>query len=110
MRILLDECSPRELKKFLSQKGHDCQTVQEAGWSGIQNGELLKLAAKNFDLLLTIDRNLKYQQNLAGREIAVLVLVAKSNRVENLRRFFNDCASAIDAIGPGEIVVVGEMA
>jgi len=110
MRVLLDECTPRELKSFLKQKGHDCQTVQEAGWSGIQNGELLALAENKFDLLLTIDRNLKYQQNVAGRKIAVLVLVARSNRVENLRRFFGDCASAIDMISPGAIVVVGEMA
>jgi hypothetical protein len=93
----------------LSQKGHDCQTVQEAGWSGIQNGELLALAERKFDLLLTIDHNLKYQQNVFHRKIAILVLLARSNRVESLRRFFDDCASAMMTIGPGDVVVLGEI-
>jgi len=109
MKVLLDECAPYELKKLLIKRGHDCQTVQEAGWSGIQNGELLTLAENKFDLLLTIDRNLKYRQNVSRRKIAVLVLVAKSNRVENLRRFFEDCASAIETVLPGDVVVVGEL-
>src|SRR6266849_1991569 len=64
MRVLLDECVPRALRRELL--GHEVKTVAEAGWAGVQNGELLQLAAKQFDLLLTVDRNLEYQQNFAG--------------------------------------------
>jgi predicted nuclease of predicted toxin-antitoxin system len=64
MRILIDECAPRALAEFLATAGHDCQSVQEAGWSGKQNGDLLALAETRFDVLITIDRNLQYQQNL----------------------------------------------
>src|SRR5713226_2762093 len=68
MRVLLDECVPRALRKELP--GHEVKTVAEAGWAGVRNGELLQLAAKQFDLLLTVDRNLEYQQNFAGLTLA----------------------------------------
>jgi RHS repeat-associated protein len=74
MRVLVDECAPRALKKHLANHGHECRTVQEAGWSGKQNGELLSLAEVAFDVLVTVDTNLLYQQNLAGRRIAIVVL------------------------------------
>lgn len=64
MRVLLDECVPRALGKELV--GHDVRTVTEAGWEGMKNGELLQLAAGLFDVLLTVDRNLEYQQNFAA--------------------------------------------
>lgn len=67
MRVLIDECAPRDLKFFLSQEGYDCATVQEVGWSGKENGELLARADGHFDVLVTLDRNLRYQQNLTGR-------------------------------------------
>jgi predicted nuclease of predicted toxin-antitoxin system len=66
MRVLIDECTPRALKKFLMDQGHECRTVQESGWAGKQNGELLGLAETAFDVLVTIDTNLRYQQNLAA--------------------------------------------
>src|SRR5258708_495659 len=68
MRVLIDECAPRALKRLLVDRGHDCSTVQEAGWSGKHNGELLNLAETAFDVLVTVDPNLRYQQNLAGRK------------------------------------------
>ena len=71
MRILIDECAPRALKKHLMNHGHECRTVQEAGWSGKQNGELLRLAEAAYDVFVTVDTNLRYQQNLAGRRIAI---------------------------------------
>jgi len=74
MRILIDECAPRALKKHLMNHGHECRTVQEAGWFGKQNGELLRLAEDAFDVLVTVDTNLSYQQNLVGRRIAIVVL------------------------------------
>jgi predicted nuclease of predicted toxin-antitoxin system len=61
VRVLIDECAPKALKKHLANHGHECLTVQEAGWSGKQNGELLNLAEKAFDVLVTLDTNLRYQ-------------------------------------------------
>jgi predicted nuclease of predicted toxin-antitoxin system len=109
MRVLIDECAPKALKKYLVEHGHESRTVQEAGWSGKQNGELLSLAESDFDVLSTIDANLRYQQNLAGRKIAVIVLLFFSNRLEDLRPYFPDVASAVKRIRPGEITAVGKI-
>jgi predicted nuclease of predicted toxin-antitoxin system len=74
MKVLIDECVPKVLKVELAASGFDCTTVQEAGWSGKENGELLALADASFDVVVTIDRNLRYQQNLTGRRIALLIV------------------------------------
>jgi len=107
MRVLIDECAPRALKRLLVDRGHDCSTVQEAGWSGKHNGELLNLAETAFDVLVTVDTNLRYQQNLAGRKIAIVVLQSSSNRLDHLRQYFPACVRAIEKIKPGEIVQIG---
>jgi predicted nuclease of predicted toxin-antitoxin system len=73
MKVLIDECAPKALKVALAARGFDCTTVQEAGWSGKENGELLALADASFDVVVTIDRNLRYQQNLSGRRIALRI-------------------------------------
>ena len=78
MRVLLDECLPRSLKRALI--GHDVLSAQDCGWSGIKNGELLRLAEMQFDTFLTADKNLRYQQNLAIRKIAIIEL-PRNNRV-----------------------------
>lgn len=72
MKILLDECVPWPVHRLLP--AHDCQPVQWCGWAGIKNGELLKLAEARFDLFITCDQSLRYQQNLSGRTIAILQL------------------------------------
>ena len=82
MRILLDEDLPRRLAAILV--GHEVSTVQRSGWNDINKGTLLGLAASEFDVFLTMDRNLEYQQNLARLPIAVLVVEAVSNRMEHL--------------------------
>ena len=82
MRILLDEDLPRPLAALLT--GHDVSTVQSVGWTGVKNGKLLGLAAADFDVFLTMDRNLEFQQNLTKLPIAVLVVEAASNRMEQL--------------------------
>ena len=75
MKILIDECLPRALKRYL--KNHDCRTVQEMGWSGKKNGDLLSAAAGDqFEVLVTIDQGVEHQQNLAARNIALLVIGA----------------------------------
>lgn len=83
MRILLDECLPQRLRDELP--GHDVCTVYEAGWKGRKNGELLALAAGQFDVFLTIDAGIEYQQNLEQLTVGVIALRARSNRVEHLR-------------------------
>ena len=104
MRILIDECAPRALKKHLMDHGHECRTVQEAGWRGKQNGELLRLAEAAFDVLVTVDTNLRYQQNLAGRRIAIVVLQPSSNRLEYLRQHFPACVCGLGGLDAGSKV------
>ncbi|MGA1283722.1 MAG: DUF5615 family PIN-like protein [Prochlorothrix sp.] len=83
MRILLDECIDRRLARDLV--GHEVKTVPQMGWAGIKNGELLALAATEFEVFVTVDRNLSFEQNLPRFEIAVLVLKAPSNRLKDLQ-------------------------
>lgn len=83
MRVLLDECVDRRLAKELS--GVAVETVPQMGWAGVKNGNLLSLAAANFDVFITVDSNLAFQQNLPEFDIAVLVLSAKSNRLADLQ-------------------------
>ena len=82
MKVLLDECVPRKLKRELS--GHEVLTVTERGWSGIKNGKLLAPAAAEFDVFVTVDQNLKYQQNLKAFSIGVILLSARNNRLKTL--------------------------
>ena len=82
MRLLLDESVPNRLRRSLPD--HVVRTVVEAGWSGVKNGELLALAAKDFDALITVDKNLQYQQNMATHPIAVIVLDVASNELPAL--------------------------
>jgi hypothetical protein len=77
MKILLDECPPRKLKREFT--GHEVRTVPEMGWAGVKNGELMKRAEVEFDLFVTIDGNLEHQQNLRNRALAVVVLCAPNN-------------------------------
>jgi hypothetical protein len=83
--------------------GHEVKTVAEAGWAGVRNGELLQLAAKQFDLLLTVDRNLEYQQNFAGLTLAVIVVHAPSNDVTMLRHLMPAVLAAIPTTKPGMV-------
>ena len=107
MKVLLDECIPRRLKDALPD--HECQTVPEAGLAGQKNGLLLSLAEDaGFDLFLTMDKGLQYQQNLAGRSIAILIVQARSNRLEDLLQHLEACRSIMTSIQPGEVRRVGE--
>lgn len=74
MKLLIDECLPRKVKFLFEAAGHDCETVRDAGFSGKENGELLALADKKFDIFVTIDRNIPFQQNLAGKRIGILII------------------------------------
>ena len=98
MRILLDESVPRRLGAFLL--GHETATVSRLGWTGIKNGRLLALAADKFDVLLTADQNIEYQQNLSTLPMAVLVLVVGSNRMEVVAPLVPDILRALGILPP----------
>jgi predicted nuclease of predicted toxin-antitoxin system len=106
MKILIDECLPAALKENPISLGHECQTVREAGFGSKKNGELLRLAEGRWDVLLTSDRNIKYQQNMAGRNVSILILCAKSNRMKDLVPLMPACGRAILAIQAGQVVEV----
>lgn len=100
MKILLDECVPWPMRKLLV--GHECTNPFKCGWNGVKNGELLKLAEPEFDLFITSDQNLRYQQNLDGRHIAILEL-----STNDLRRIVDAgprIAVAVASIKSGEYV------
>jgi hypothetical protein len=105
MRVLLDECLPRKLKQELG--GHDVRTAQEEGWAGLKNGALLQAAAGRFDVLLTVDRNIAFQQNLQGLRIAIIAMVATSNRLRDLRPLMGEVRQALSQVKPGEVGRVG---
>src|SRR6266446_4620394 len=84
MKVLIDECLPAGLKEMLTTMGHECETVRRAGYGSKKNGELLSLAEGRWDVLLTSDRRIKYQQNMTGRKVSIVVLRAKSNRMGDL--------------------------
>ena len=105
MLVLLDECLPRRLKRHLI--GHDVRTVPEAGWAGKKNGELLRLAAGKTDAFITIDGNLAYQQNMTGLLFGVVVLSARTNRLEDLLPLVPGIMVALEGLLPGQFVRVG---
>ncbi len=104
MRVLLDECVPRSLREQLP--GHEVKTVAELGWAGVRNGELLRLAAQRFDVLLTVDRNMEYQQSFGGTGIAVIVIHASSNDITKLQPLMPRVLEAIPAAPRGQVTSI----
>ena len=107
MRILLDENLPRNPAAHLV--GHECRMVVACGWSGKKNGDLLALADPQFDVLLTLDKNLPYRQNLDTKQIAVLIVRARSNRIQDLLPVVPECLAALTTIQPRQVVRVGSL-
>jgi len=107
MRVLIDENLPRKLAGYL--QGHDCRTVTECGWAGRKNGELLSLAEPLFNVLLTLDKSVPYQQDLAAGRIAILIVRARSNRIQDLLPLIPECLAALERIRPGEVIRVGNV-
>ena len=101
MRVLLDECLPKKLKREV--EADEVKTVPEVGWASKKNGELLRLAELDFDVLLTNDQNLEHQQNLKKFDLAFVVLVAPTNDIEDLKPLMPAANEAMRTIQPGEI-------
>ncbi|HEX6083143.1 MAG TPA: DUF5615 family PIN-like protein [Thermoanaerobaculia bacterium] len=100
--VLFDENMPRRLRHHLTE--FSVRTVQEEGWGSYENGDLLDLAEQRFDVLVTADRRMQFQQNFTGRRIAVIVLVTPRLRFEELSRGLEQLRTAIATIRSGEIV------
>ena len=107
MRILLDEQLPRQLAPHLL--GHDARTVQQQGWAGMQNGALLKEALRaGFEVFLTSDQNIEFQQNLRNTELFIAVLVARANKLEDLLPLVPSLLKALNDAKPPTIIRIGD--
>ncbi len=103
MRVLIDECIDERFRNHLP--GHDCQTVRYAGLAGRKNGELLTAAeTARFDVFVTMDQGIEYQQNLTGRNIAIIIFRMKSNRLRDPLPHAPACLAHIESVQPGQIV------
>ena len=105
MRLLLNECVPARLKRALP--AHQVSTVVQEGWSGIKNGQLLALAAQNFDAFITVDKNLPYQQNTSTLPLAVLVLNAETNELVSLLPLIPALDKALTQLMKGQCLRIG---
>ena len=105
MKILLDECIDRRVAREL--KGHSVKTVPQMGWATIKNGRLLALAEKNFDVFLTVDRNLSFQQHVPKFKLALLVIRSPSNRLQDLLPLVPRILSALGKCKPRQVAIVG---
>lgn len=105
MRILIDECLNWRLSRALT--GHYAVSVQRMGWSGIKNGQLLALAQQHrFDVFLTGDRNLAFQQNTAGLQLAVVILVAKGTQLHQTLPLITQVLEVLGSLKAGDVVTV----
>ena|SRR5438552_14551578 len=104
MRVLIDECLPRRLRRVLST--HVVLTAQQAGWAGVSNGSLSSRAASQFDAFITIDKNLPAQQNHVDLPVAVIVIHARSNRFHDIEPLVPAILAALEHLQPKSIVHV----
>ena len=105
MRVLLDESLPHDLVAMIPD--HEVSTVSDEGWKSVKNGKLLALAATRFDVFITADRNLEFQQNLATLPIAVVVLVARKNRIQDLEPLLPKLAATLNELPACSLRKVG---
>ena len=103
MKVLLDECLPKDFCKSLPE--HECHTARRAGFGGKTNGDLLTAAElAGFNVLITVDKSIPYQQSLAARKLAVVILWALSNDLEDLLPLATACIRALRSIKPGQVL------
>jgi hypothetical protein len=106
MRLLLDECVTNDL--IVDFVGWDVSTIDDAGFKGLKNGKLLEAASVDFDVLVTVDQNLQFQQNIKNFDIAILVLKARRITLPFLRPLIQRALQAVESVKPGEIIVISE--
>lgn len=106
MRILLDECIDRRFAREII--GYDVKTVPQMGWAGVKNDKLLALVAEEFDVFVTVDRNLSFQQNLPQFDIAVVVLQAPSNSLAALKPLALKLLAVLNSANKGQVTIVSE--
>ena len=104
MKVLLDECIDWRLSRHIA--GHEVKTARQMGWTAIKNGELLALASQTFDVFVTVDRNLSFQQHVGKLPIAIVVLAATTNRLADLIPRLPELLVAIESAGPGTATAV----
>ncbi|MGH9793823.1 MAG: DUF5615 family PIN-like protein [Candidatus Acidiferrales bacterium] len=105
MKILLDECVPKKLKRYFTE--HEVWTAPEAGWAGKKNGALIALAAGRFSVLVTVDKDIPYQQNIRTLDIMVIVLIAEDNDIRSLLPLVPALRKELENLRPGQFVFVG---
>ncbi|HKW61879.1 MAG TPA: DUF5615 family PIN-like protein [Candidatus Acidoferrum sp.] len=107
MRILIDECIDERFRNALP--GHECQTTRYAGLAGLENGELLTAAeAAGFEVFVTVDQGIEYQQNLITRKLAIIILRANSNRLKDLLPLAPICLARLKSLEPGKVIRIAE--
>jgi predicted nuclease of predicted toxin-antitoxin system len=104
MKLLFDECVPKKLKRAIME--HEVLTVSEMSWRGVKNGKLLALAASEFDVFITVDQNMGYQQNLDLLPLPIIVLEATSNRLKDLLPLVEKLKTELQLLKPKTYVVV----
>jgi len=105
MKLLLDECLPRKLKREFV--GHEVFTIDEAGFKGLKNGSLIQSASEaGFEILVSVDKNIEHQQNKTNLPLAILVLSARTNRLESLLPLMEEALEILKAIKTGEIITI----
>ncbi len=104
MRVLLDECVDWRFARDII--GHDVRTVRQEGWTGFKNGELLKLATSRFDVFVTLDGNLPYQQRIDRTQIAIVILKARTSRLPDVRLLAPGLLAALPQMVPGTIKLI----
>jgi predicted nuclease of predicted toxin-antitoxin system len=108
MKLLFDECVPRKVKFLFADGGHECETVRDAGFSGKENGELLALAEGHFDVLVTIDKNIRYQQNMdQDSDVSARLIRPASNDLDDIRPLVPNALVALQSLKPGQVFEVG---
>jgi hypothetical protein len=103
-RVLFDEDIPRQLRRDLPE--FQVRTVQEEGWSSVKNGELLRRSASSFDVLVTADKRLRFQQNIPRYDIGVIVLATYDTRLPRLYEILDELKAAIHKVTPGTVIVI----
>ena len=104
VKLLLDECVTRHLTREFAD--HEVHTVEQAGFKGLENGDLLKAASGIYDVLITVDRNLPYQQNLANLDIAIVILSAKRNSYARLKPLIPKALAALKTIKHRDVILL----